>query len=70
MQPPSGERQITWRLGSSSAVQPTFQGPDGERAPELEQNLTFSPLPTDFWAGAGDPFDLAWLTELPSDLTF
>jgi hypothetical protein len=62
-------RTLTWPGNSLDFISgPTMPGVNGER--DIEQDLAFSPLPAGFWTGGGDPFDLAWLTDLPPDLSF
>ena len=63
-------RTVRWRVSPSVAAPAMMSGLDGERVPAPEQYLDFSPLPTGFFDGTGDPFDLAWLTDLPPDLSF
>ena len=63
------QRTFTWPGNSVNFMSgSTMPGVDGER--DIEQDLAFSPLPAGFWTGGGDPFDLAWLTDLPPDLSF
>ena len=62
-------RTVAWLDNSTDFIPgSTIPGVSGER--DMEQDLAFSPLPAGFWTGVEDPFDLAWLTDLPPDLTF
>jgi hypothetical protein len=63
-------RTVRWRISPPAAPPAALSGLDSDRIPIPEQHLIFSPLPAELFDGTGDPFDLAWLTDLPPDLSF
>ena len=67
---PGEERTVRWRLSSPPIPQTGQTAADGWTFPESGQYLSFSPLPNGLFDSADDPFDLAWLTDLPLDLSF
>lgn len=67
---PSGNQTVGWGSDSPTAMRSSQTGLDGWRMPEMEPHVSFSPLSFGFLGTDGDPFDLAWLTDLPPDLSF
>lgn len=70
IEPEDDSRTVRWRISPPAAAPATLSVSASERIHVPEQHVTFSPLPAGLFDGTGDPFDLAWLTDLPPDLSF